>query len=357
MQFHQDFPDGCDSATSSVKKPFFETSSFPSPESFKWWRKASATKSKPNSSEKVKKTPFLVREISGEDLKIKGNVYDGKKPRCNPYFDEKSKNTHFPKMETKSGNSKVKENVDDSEVQPKCDEKSKKSPLLGKEDEGERTRVLATLKIFREKCKEISQSKDAISKKRNRIDFRAKEELRKEGKLRICSSKILGSVPGVKVGDRFEYRVEINVVGLHGRVQHGIDYMEYLNRSLATCIVAKEGYSDKMSDYEVITYMGEGGIVKNKEGVFFTDQKLTRGNLALKNSMIAKTEVRVIRGLKIAAKFGNWRNETFTYVYDGLYRVVSYQKKVGPSKNMVFEFKLKRCPGQAIVPWFKFKNS
>ncbi|XP_021768517.1 histone-lysine N-methyltransferase, H3 lysine-9 specific SUVH5-like [Chenopodium quinoa] len=332
MQFDGVFPDGCDSATSSVKKTFFETSSFPSP----WWRKASATKSKPNFSEKVKKTLFLIREFSGEDLKIEGNVYDGKKPRCNLFSDEKSKNTHFPKMETKTGNSKVKENVDDSDVQSKRDDKSKKSPLLGKEDEGERMRVLATLKMFREKCKEISQSKDAISKKINRIDFRAKEALRKEGKLRICSSKILGSVPGVKVGDQFEYRVELNIIGLH---------------------VAKEGYADKMSDYEVITYMGEGGIVKNKEGVFFTDQKLTRGNLALKNSMIAKTEVRVIRGLKIAAKFGNWRNETVTYIYDGLYRVVSYEKKVGPSKNMVFEFKLKRCPGQAVVPWFKFKNA
>lgn len=288
-------------------------------------------------------------ENRGENLKIKEKNADYSKPICNFASNDKSKEPIYLKMENRDSNLKMKGNAGGFKGI------LTKTPISGKEDGGERMRVLETLDMFRGKCKELSKSKAAfaaISEKRNRIDFRAKSELLEQRKLRICSSKTLGSVPGVNVGDRFKYRVELNIVGLHGRVQHGIDYMEYGGRTLATCVVASEGYEDKLSDSEVITYMGEGG----KEKDFFTDQTLTRGNLALKNSMIAKTDVRVVRGLKIRAKFGDWRHEMITYIYDGLYKVVSYEEKSGQSKNVVFEFKLQRCTGQPVVPWHKFKR-
>ena len=122
--------------------------------------------------------------------------------------------------------------------------------------------------------------------------------------------------------------------------------MMYHGQSIATCIVAKEGYSDKMSDSEVITYTGEGGIVKTNQGDIYEDQKLIRGNRALMNSMMVKNDVRVVRGLGRT-----------TYIYDGLYRVVSYEEKRGFFNNLFFEFKLKRCPGQPSISWYKLKNA
>ena len=89
-----------------------------------------------------------------------------------------------------------------------------KNPGLKKGDEHERPRVLETLKMFRAKCKEISQ-KPGVDVRR--IDFKAKYELTKQGKLCSTSCKSLSNVPGVIVGDRFKYRVELTIVGLHSR--------------------------------------------------------------------------------------------------------------------------------------------
>lgn len=96
-----------------------------------------------------------------------------------------------------------------------------------------------------------------------------------------------------------------------------------------------------------------GKVVKRK--VFLLIKLLLdRGNLA--NSMIFKTDVRVVRELKLQAKLMEWRREPVTYFYDGLYKVVSYEEKTGPSKNVVFDFKLNRCPGQPVVPWELLKK-
>ncbi|XP_021765529.1 histone-lysine N-methyltransferase, H3 lysine-9 specific SUVH5-like [Chenopodium quinoa] len=311
------------SCGSSKSRHFVRSTSFENPESYKWWRKVSAIKTKPNSTVSVKKT------IQSSTMKYRDN---------NIIIHKNS-----------SGSFKRKAFLF-------SDENFKKTPLNRKEDGGERVRVLRTLSMFRAKCKEISRSRVSVSVKDiRRIDFKAKEELIKQGEIQISSSKVIGPVPGVEVGDRFEYRVELTIVGLHGRIQHGIDYMEYKGKSLVTCVVAKEGYFDKMDDSQVITYTGEGGIARNKEGVFPKDQKLVSGNLAMKNSMIAKNDVRVVRGLRVGAKFKDGRYDPIAYIYDGLYKVVSYEKKIGPYKNFIFEFKLKRCPGQPSVPWYKFK--
>ncbi|KAK9993443.1 hypothetical protein SO802_023146 [Lithocarpus litseifolius] len=54
------------------------------------------------------------------------------------------------------------------------------------------------------------------------------------------------------------------------------------------------------------------------------DQKLERGNLALKNSMEAGTHVRVIRGIE-----GFEASKNRIYVYDGLYVVDKFTKERG----------------------------
>jgi euchromatic histone-lysine N-methyltransferase len=81
------------------------------------------------------------------------------------------------------------------------------------------------------------------------------------------------------------------------------------------------------------------------------DQKLERGNLALKNSLHEKNPVRVIRGSD--ASDGKSR----TYVYDGLYLVEKCWQDLGPHNKLVFKFQLDRIGGQSELAWKELKKS
>ncbi|KAF6135414.1 hypothetical protein GIB67_027288 [Kingdonia uniflora] len=170
---------------------------------------------------------------------------------------------------------------------------------------------------------------------------------------------ILGVVPGVQVGDEFHYRVELCIIGLHRHLQSGIDYVKRGNLLLATSIVASGGYTDDTDDSDVLQYSGQGGnpLRKDKEA---KDQKLERGNLALKNSIDAKTPVRVIHGFNTAKGSScNTKDKTVTtFIYDGLYLVESYRQEIGKKygKN-VYIFCLRRIPGQPDLPLTKVRNS
>ncbi|KMT18100.1 hypothetical protein BVRB_2g032890 [Beta vulgaris subsp. vulgaris] len=217
----------------------------------------------------------------------------------------------------------------------------KKEPIL--KNSGERDKVLEMLNLFRKRCREISQSGRGI----RRIDTTAYAELKREGKLMSRSAEVFGSVPGVEVGDKFHYRIELSFVGLHKHFERGIDSMEWGGSRVATCIVASERHLDKMNDPNALIYIGEGGALKRNQVGIPPDQELKAGNRALWNSMKEKKEVRVVRGLTSERFYGH----KVLYVYDGLYEVKSCEKKKGPQGNMIFQFQLTRCTGQPAVPW------
>ncbi|GJT74862.1 putative RNA-directed DNA polymerase [Tanacetum coccineum] len=105
-------------------------------------------------------------------------------------------------------------------------------------------------------------------------------------------------------------------------------------------IVDAHRYSNEKGSSDTLTYCGQGGLTFLGGKAPPEDQKLERGNLALKNSKDEKTPVRVIRKVH-----GNGRsNEVF--VYDGLYSVIDFSEKRGEEGKMVFMFELKRLPGQ-----------
>lgn len=207
---------------------------------------------------------------------------------------------------------------------------------------GEREKVVEMLNLFRKRCKEISMSGRGI----RRVDTTAYGELKNEGKLVNRCALMIGSVPGVEVGDKFHYRIELLIVGLHKQTQGGIDSMEWRGGRMATSIVANERHLDKMNDPNALTYIGEGGVLKRNEVGVPPDQELKAGNLALWTSMKEKKPVRVIRGLVSDKSYG-----ALLYVYDGLYDVRECLKKKGPQGNMIIEFQLARCAGQPAVPW------
>ncbi|XP_075476616.1 LOW QUALITY PROTEIN: uncharacterized protein LOC142517963 [Primulina tabacum] len=228
-----------------------------------------------------------------------------------------------------------------------------------------RKRVRETLRLFHAICRKLLHEEEAKSmheqqeksrqpkKGSKRIDLRAANYIKDKGK-EVNTSKILGEVPGIQVGDEFQYRVELAVVGIHRLYQNGIDSIKHNGKmSVATSIVASGAYADDMESGDILIYSGQGGNVveKDKEP---EDQKLEKGNLALKNSISAKTPVRVVRGWKVKTADSK---KVPIYIYDGLYTVKRYWTEIGSHGKKVFMFELWRNPGQPELAWKELKRS
>ncbi|KAM3375490.1 hypothetical protein P3S68_014204 [Capsicum galapagoense] len=230
-----------------------------------------------------------------------------------------------------------------------------------------RTKVRETLRLFQVICRKLLQGEESKSKPEeakskggpNRIDLNAAKIIKEKGKEVNTGQHIVGEVPGVEVGDEFQYRVELAIVGVHRLYQAGIDYMKQGGMLIAISIVSSGVYDDGLEDADVLIYSGQGGNVVGKDKTP-EDQKLERGNLALKNSISVKNPVRVIRGSKESktseSTDGKGKVVT-TYVYDGLYTVENYWTEQGPKGKMVFMFKLVRIPGQPELAWKEVKSS
>ena len=226
-----------------------------------------------------------------------------------------------------------------------------------------RNKVRETLRLFQAIFRKLLQEEEAKSKQGGpqvrRVDFMASRILKDKGKHVNTGKQIIGPVPGVEVGDEFQYRVELGIIGLHRPIQGGIDYVKHGGKILATSIVASGGYADDLDNSDVLIYSGQGGNLlggdKQPE-----DQKLERGNLALKNSIDAKNPVRVIRGFKETKApeyFDSRAKLVTTYTYDGFYLVQKYWQEIGPHGKLVFMFQLNRIPGQPELAWKELKKS
>ncbi|KAL1552444.1 [histone H3]-lysine(4) N-trimethyltransferase [Salvia divinorum] len=241
----------------------------------------------------------------------------------------------------------------------------------------DRNRVRETLRLFNATCRKILQleeeeeeanptegeegrSKQQGGKGKKRIDLKAAKVLKRKRKY-VNTTKRIGAVPGVEVGDEFQYRVELAVVGIHFPFQSGIDSMKVNELLLATSIVTSGAYNDDVENANVLRYSGQGGnVVTNGKSKQPEDQKLKGGNLALKNCIDKKTPVRVVRGwreMKYVDPLDSKPKLVTTYVYDGLYTVTDFCTEKGPHGKKVFMFDLRRNPGQPDLAWKELKKS
>ncbi|XP_073012779.1 histone-lysine N-methyltransferase family member SUVH2-like [Typha latifolia] len=183
--------------------------------------------------------------------------------------------------------------------------------------------------------------------RRTRSDLKAAKKMLDHGLWLHRDRRIIGSLPGISIGDVFFYRAELCIVGVHGAVQAGIDYVAASQvpegEPIATSIIASGGYQDDEDSDDVLIYTGSGGRGRN-DIHHSADQKLERGNLALERSMSYGVEVRVVRGLSSeVSPTGK------VYVYDGLYKVVECRCVIGKSGCQVYRFKLLRIQGQEVL--------
>ncbi|KAK3019084.1 hypothetical protein RJ639_004953 [Escallonia herrerae] len=219
---------------------------------------------------------------------------------------------------------------------------------LGDEDERyfrdivRRTRMIYdSLRIFSTMYDEKRLA--ACEGRRTRGDLRAASVMKDRGLWLNRDKRIVGAIPGIQIGDLFFFRMEMCVVGLHGQVQAGIDYLSASQSSngepIATSVIVSGGYEDDDDAGDVVIYTGQGGQDKHNRQCFH--QKLETGNLGLERSMHYGIEVRVIRGFKYEGSASGK-----VYVYDGLYKVSDTWFDVGKSGFGVYKFKLVRMENQ-----------
>lgn len=83
----------------------------------------------------------------------------------------------------------------------------------------------------------------------------------KKNKEDVNPGVLVGDLPGVEVGDKFTYRHQMAVVGLHRLPNVGIDYGYTFpdNTITATAIVLmpKAGYVDDVDNGDTILYTGK----------------------------------------------------------------------------------------------------
>ncbi|KAL2923490.1 Histone-lysine N-methyltransferase H3 lysine-9 specific SUVH6 [Bienertia sinuspersici] len=229
-------------------------------------------------------------------------------------------------------------------------------------ERGIRSKVRETLRLFQVVHRKLVQEDETKPKDdenaSKRADLRAAKVLKDHGKY-MNTEKNIGPVPGVEVGDIFNYRIELAIIGLHGPLQSGIDTTKLDKQPIAISIVASGGYANDVDSSDVLIYTGQGGNATGSDKQP-EDQKLERGNLALKNCIDKKTLVRVIRGFKETkpSETSEGRSKTVaTYTYDGLYTVEKYWHDLGTHGKLVYKFELRRVPGQPELAWKEVKQS
>eukprot|EP00249_Psilotum_nudum_P024559 c29219_g1_i1 orf=338-2611(+) len=220
------------------------------------------------------------------------------------------------------------------------------SSNLGEVDSGDpRKAVKNTMMLYDAVRRNLLQLEELKRKEggKGRADLNAGAAINAKGLSVNRNSKIVGSVPGVEIGDQFYFRTELNCIGMHGPIQSGIDYLtskeSEWDTPVAISIISSGGYDD-IDDGEQLIYTGQGGksAVANKAN---EDQKLERGNLGMDGSMKHGVPVRVIRGIKDPTSHSGK-----IYTYDGLYKVQTSWTEKGKGGYEEFKFRLEREPGQ-----------
>ncbi|KAB1201345.1 Histone-lysine N-methyltransferase, H3 lysine-9 specific SUVH4 [Morella rubra] len=195
--------------------------------------------------------------------------------------------------------------------------------------------------------------------KAKRPDLKAVSKMMETNEI-LYPEKRFGDIPGIKVGHQFYARAEMVAVGFHSHWLNGIDYMgqsyqkgEYRNYTfpVAVAIVLSGMYEDDLDNAEDVVYTGQGGhnLTGNKRQI--QDQKMERGNLALKNCVEQGVPVRVVRGHESRSSYTGK-----VYTYDGLYKVVQYWAEKGISGFTVYKYRLRRLEGQPILTTNQRKN-
>ncbi|KAJ3680613.1 hypothetical protein LUZ60_016891 [Juncus effusus] len=202
-----------------------------------------------------------------------------------------------------------------------------------------RDNLVANLRKFQCIYRELI-SKEAEKMGPNGLDLIAFKRFRERNNSFEETKKYVGTVPGTKVGDIFQLRVELCVVGLHTQIRSCVDFIKQEDENLAISVVSYGNSLDlkKKIKIDSIEFVGSS--------VATGDLKIEGSNLALIKSMETKIPIRFIYGFMTKSPNPKPRKLS-TYIYCGLYNVEKYwKKKSDDDKSYVYMFRLKRVAGQ-----------
>ncbi|MFB7244315.1 hypothetical protein CW362_24290 [Streptomyces populi] len=158
---------------------------------------------------------------------------------------------------------------------------------------------------------------------------------------------MIGEVPDVVVGQRYESRRLVHEAGAHRPLRARICGTK---KTGAESIIVSGDHKDDEDSGKVIIYTGHGGQDASKNQV--GNQTLEDpGNAALVTSHTEGLPVRVIRG----AHKGSVYAPATGYRYDGLYRVTSYGSRLGLDGFLIWQFRLETyqdTPAPEVNPAF-----
>ncbi|KAL8539499.1 hypothetical protein ACS0TY_001206 [Phlomoides rotata] len=219
---------------------------------------------------------------------------------------------------------------------------------IGKHEQPQHSDVMETLKLFDQQYIELNNKRTSEfreGKFPKPAYTEAGERVKAMGKC-ISVEMPFGHIPGIEIGDKFRFRTELALVGLHRQLVSGISYVCVHGKKCATSVV-DSGQYENTANTDRLIYSGQGGNPKFADGA--SDQKLERGNLALVNSRQMEYPVRVIfkrRNLRACTTLGTSDVREFVYVYDGLYTVNDHWQERGENGKWVYKFELLRLLGQ-----------
>ncbi|XP_019157894.1 PREDICTED: histone-lysine N-methyltransferase, H3 lysine-9 specific SUVH5-like [Ipomoea nil] len=201
-----------------------------------------------------------------------------------------------------------------------------------------RKQVLNVLEHFKQVYNKLLEETKggSVRNAKGGVPMKAASFLRKQQKW-LQDKPTFGVIPGVKIGDTYQFRVELAIVGLHLQYIAGIDYTDLNGKFHATSVVDSGHYKNEVKSLDTLIYVGSGANPKFSSS---DDQKLEKGNLALKNSMDAKLPIRVICLQKTLGMSSQG------YTYAGLYIVSNYKQERDQRGKLVFKFELRRLSGQ-----------
>ncbi|KAD2805264.1 hypothetical protein E3N88_38641 [Mikania micrantha] len=225
---------------------------------------------------------------------------------------------------------------------PICEaQKSESATVVSPNEEIEHKKIQQALAMFDQVFDQLSQENKLKPKDVKISPFGVSMQAAKivKKKMKLPNPvKILGPVCGIQIGDKFRYRSQLMMFGLHCQPQSGIDYTNIEGKKLAISIVDAHRYSNESESSDTLVYCGQGGHGLYGPKSPPEDQTLKTGNLAMKNSIDKKSMVRVIRKVKCFEKD--------VFAYDGLYKVNNYTQGKSAEGKTVFKFYLNRLPGQ-----------
>ena len=174
-----------------------------------------------------------------------------------------------------------------------------------------------------------------------------------------------GPIPGVEVGQRWQYRIQLSELGVHAPPVAGISGTKDKG---CNSLVLAGGYEDDKDHGNEFTYTGSGGrdLSGNKRTAQQSfDQTLTKSNAAIAVSCNAEFNdekgnestdwqngkpIRVCRSFKFKKHSKYAPDEGVRY--DGIYKVVKYYPQKGESGFLVWKFVLRR-DDPSLAPWEK----